>query len=234
MASVLLVEDDPSIRTHLTDFLSGQGHVVRSTSHGFEALREVTQRSPDIVILDLGLPDLDGIDVLRMIRGISQVPVLVATARDEEAEVIRLLNTGADDYVVKPFSGGELLARLGAVLRRTTSRSAPGTAYAKASSDTVRVGGLLIDPGARTAHLDGVQVPLTRREFDLLLYLARHSGRVVSRQRILTDVWRQAYVEDQTLDVHVSALRRKLGERAARPRYLHTVRGVGIKLVSPA
>ncbi|MEU6083509.1 response regulator transcription factor [Streptomyces sp. NPDC047108] len=245
MASVLLVEDDPVIRSALIEVLSAHGHVVHSASHGFEALREVTQRPPDVVVLDLGLPDLDGTDVLRMLRGISQVPVVVATARDDDAQVIKLLNAGADDYVVKPFSGGQLAARLGAVLRRTSARSAaafpqgaeganaPRNGAIPATPRVIQVGDLQVDPAARTAHLAGHELRLTRREFDLLAYLAAHADQVVSRRRILADVWRQPYVEDQTIDVHLSALRRKLGERASQPRYLHTVRGIGIKLVAP-
>jgi DNA-binding response OmpR family regulator len=249
MASVLLVEDDPVIRSALIEVLSAHGHVVRSASQGFEALREVTQWAPDVVVLDLGLPDLDGTDVLRMLRGISQVPVVVATARDDDAEVIKLLNAGADDYVVKPFSGGQLAARLGAVLRRTAAGAAagpyvPGAPGPDAVNGTpaggipvvpraIQVGELLVDPAARTAHLAGRELRLTRREFDLLAYLAAHADQVVSRRRILADVWRQPYVEDQTIDVHLSALRRKLGERPSKPRYLHTVRGIGIKLVAP-
>ncbi|MDK1472165.1 response regulator transcription factor [Streptomyces sp. 549] len=231
MATVLLVEDDPAIRARLIEVLTGNGYAVRSSGHGFEALREVTQRPPDIVVLDLGLPDIDGTDVLRMLRGISQIPVLVATARDDEAEIIRLLNAGADDYLVKPFSGGQLAARLGAVLRRSQVAASPSAAPGRPQE--VRVGGLVVDPEARSAILDGRELQLTRREFDLLAYLAERAGRVVSRRRILADVWRESYVEDQTIDVHVSSLRRKLGERAAQPRYLHTVRGVGMKLVAP-
>ncbi|WP_166629884.1 response regulator transcription factor [Streptomyces sp. GC420] len=254
MASVLLVEDDPVIRSGLIEALSAHGHVVHSAAQGFEALREVTRRPPDIVVLDLGLPDLDGTDVLRMLRGISQVPVVVATARDDDAEVIKLLNAGADDYVVKPFSGGQLAARLGAVLRRTDrDRTAgygppgggPGPAEASGADAgagagtavqrprTVQVGELVVDTLARSAHLAGRELKLTRREFDLLAYLAAHADQVISRRRLLAEVWRRPYVEDQTIDVHLSALRRKMGERAARPRYLHTVRGIGIKLVAP-
>lgn len=179
------------------------------------------------MVLDLGLPDLDGLDVLRMIRGISRVPVLVATARDDESEIIRLLNAGADDYLVKPFSGGQLAARLAAVLRR----SVPADVRA-ARRPVLEVADLRIDPTARTAHLAGRELPLTRREFDLLAYLAANADQVISRQRILAEVWQQPYVEDQTVDVHLSALRRKMGEKARKPRYLHTVRGIGIKLVS--
>ncbi|MGF1428016.1 response regulator transcription factor [Kitasatospora sp. LaBMicrA B282] len=241
MTSVLVVEDDPMIRASLIHVLTSHQLVVRSTSDGFGALREITRWQPDAVVLDLGLPDIDGADALRMIRGLSQVPVLVATARDDDAEIIKLLNAGADDYLVKPFSGGQLVARLSAVLRRC---AAPGGAPdagdptrvgdpTGAGQGPLVVGELRIDALARTVHLAGREVGLTRREFDLLTYLARNCGRVVSRRKILADVWRQPYVDEQTVDVHLSCLRRKLGERASRPRYLHTVRGVGVKLVSP-
>ncbi|MEU8777020.1 response regulator transcription factor [Streptomyces sp. NPDC048606] len=240
MPSVLVVEDDPSIRQSLIEVLTEQGYAVRSAADGFGALREVTQSPVDAVVLDLGLPDLDGGDALRMIRGISSVPVLVATARDDESEIINILNAGADDYLVKPFSGGQLLARLSAVLRRTGGVPAAGGAVGAAAPPQAAepprpsvVGELAVDPGARTAHLAGRELRLTRREFDLLAFLAHHSGQVVSKRRLLTEVWREPYVDDQTVDVHLSSLRRKLGERAAAPRYLLTVRGVGIKLVAP-
>jgi DNA-binding response OmpR family regulator len=231
MASLLVVEDDPGIRASLIDILTGCGHVVRSAADAFSGLREVTQTQLDAVILDLGLPDLDGSDALRMIRGISQVPVLVVTARDEDAEIIRLLNAGADDYLVKPFSGGQLTARLGAVLRRVEGSAAYDGP--SATRGPVHVGELRVDPLARTAHLGDEELRLTRREFDLLAYLAAHVGVVVSKRTLLTEVWREPYVDDQTVNVHLSALRRKLGEQASRPRYLRTVRGVGIKLVAP-
>jgi DNA-binding response OmpR family regulator len=240
MPSVLVVEDDPAIRASLIEVLSEHGHAVRSVGDGFGALREITQAHIDAVVLDLGLPDLDGADALRMIRGLSRVPVIVATARDDDAEIIRLLDAGADDYLVKPFSGGQLAARLGAVLRRAGGSLAPETVQGQvlhegplSSAGTVVVGGLRIDPSARTVHLDGAEVQLTRREFDLLAFLAHHVNQVVSKRRILAEVWREPYVDDQTIDVHLSALRRKLGEQGARPRYLWTVRGVGIKMVTP-
>ncbi|WP_327260553.1 response regulator transcription factor [Streptomyces sp. NBC_01232] len=242
MPSVLVVEDDPSIRQSLIEVLAEHGYAVRSVGDGFGALREVTQTPVDAVVLDLGLPDLDGGDALRMIRGISSVPVLVATARDDEAEIIKLLNAGADDYLVKPFSGGQLIARLSAVLRRTSHVAPGGAAHTvqgarpAPAAEPLRattVGELAVDPGARTAYLAGRELHLTRREFDLLAFLAHHTGQVVSKRRLLTEVWREPYVDDQTVDVHLSSLRRKLGERAAAPRYLLTVRGVGIKLVAP-
>ncbi|WP_280724206.1 response regulator transcription factor [Kitasatospora sp. MAA4] len=240
MSSVLVVEDDPAIRTSLIEVLTGHGLLVRSSPDGFGALREITRWLPDAVVLDLGLPDLDGAEALRMIRGLSQVPVLVATARDDDAEIIRLLNAGADDYLVKPFSGGQLIARLTAVLRRSAASGAgpgalgaPGGAPDPGHAPMV-TGELRIDPLARTVHLGDREVGLTRREFDLLAFLARNAGRVISKRQLLAEVWRQPYVEEQTVDVHLSGLRRKLGERASRPRYLHTVRGVGVKLVSPS
>ncbi|MEV6786484.1 response regulator transcription factor [Streptomyces sp. NPDC051098] len=226
MASVLVVEDDPVIRAALTEVLSAHGYAIKTAHQGFEALREVTQAPPDIVVLDLGLPDLDGLDVLRMIRGISRVPVLVATARDDDREVIRLLNAGADDYMVKPFSGGQLAARIAAVLRR----SAPDANRDR--EPVLQVADLRIDTLARTVHLADHELSLTRREFDMLAYLAANADQVMSRTRILSEVWQQPYLEDQTVDVHLSSLRRKLGEKASHPRYLHTVRGIGIKLVS--
>jgi DNA-binding response OmpR family regulator len=177
------------------------------------------------VILDLGLPDLDGLELLKMIRAVSQVPVIVATARDDEAEIVKVLDAGADDYVVKPFSGEQIDARLRAVLRRVA---------AGPDSSAVEVGDLSIDGRAREAQLGGQSLELTRKEFDLLAYLADHVGDVVSKRELLAEVWRQPYGGgDKTVDVHLSWLRKKLGETAAEPRYLHTVRGVGVKLVAP-
>ncbi|MBO2446785.1 response regulator transcription factor [Actinomadura barringtoniae] len=225
MASVLVVEDDANVRTALIRELSARAHVVRSVGTAMDALREVTQAPPDVVILDLGLPDLDGAEVLKMLRGVSDVPVIIATARDDEPEIVRLLNAGADDYLIKPFSAEHLVARLSAVLRRA-GRTGP--------TAELRVGGLLIDLDRREVTLEGQSLELTRREFDLLAYLAARPGRVVARRELLAEVWRQAYGDDQTIDVHLSWLRRKLGETAAKPRYLHTVRGVGVRLAEPA
>jgi DNA-binding response OmpR family regulator len=225
MANVLVVEDDPMVRAALIRELAQRRHSVRNVGTALEALREVAQATPDVVLLDLGLPDLDGAEALRMIRGVSDVPVIVATARGDEAEIIRLLDAGADDYVIKPFSGAHLNARMGAVLRRTGKTAEP--------SPVLTVGGLRIELDSRLASLDGNPLDLTRREFDLLAHLAATPGRVVPRRELLTEVWRQSYGDDQTIDVHLSWLRRKLGETAARPRYLHTVRGVGVRLSAP-
>jgi DNA-binding response OmpR family regulator len=224
MARVLIVEDDPLVRSAMVADLTQRAHAVRTAGTALDGIREVSQHPPEIVVLDLGLPDLDGQNALKMIRAVTGTPVIVATARDEEAEIIRLLNAGADDYLVKPFSGEHLAARIAALLRRAGPPSA---------ATVIRAGGLHLDLARREVLLDGAPLELSRREFDLLAYLAARPGVVVPRQELLTEVWRQSYGEDQTIDVHVSWLRRKLGETAARPRYLRTVRGVGVMLDPP-
>jgi two-component system, OmpR family, KDP operon response regulator KdpE len=228
VAQLLLVEDDASIRLALVRALTERGHAVTSTTTAMDALQQVVAAPPDLVILDLGLPGLDGYEALRMLRAVSKVPVVVATARDDEADIVRALNAGADDYLVKPFGPGQIDARVRAVLRRAGdagwSRAAP-----------IQVGGLWLDGGAYEAVLDGIPLELSRREFDLLHYLALHAGQVVPKRDLLTHVWRMPYGgADKTIDVHVAWLRRKMGETAQEPRYLHTVRGVGIKLAAPA
>ncbi|WP_436789555.1 response regulator transcription factor [Yinghuangia sp. YIM S10712] len=228
MALVLVVEDDQLVRSALIRHLTREKHGVRGVGTALEALREVTRHPFDVVVLDLGLPDLDGGEALKMLRGISNVPVIIATARDDEAEVVRLLNAGADDYVTKPFSGEHLEARMAAVLRRAGGRAGDGDA-----GDVLRIGGLRVDLRRRVADLDGTPLHLSRREFDLLGFLAARAGSVVPRREILAAVWGQSYGDDQTIDVHLSWLRRKLGETARQPRYLHTVRGVGVKLEAP-
>ena len=225
MASVLVIEDDQRIRETLARSLADAGHAVRTEARGADALSVVVDWRPDVVVLDLGLPDLDGVDVLRMVRSVSAVPVIVATARDDDAEIVRVLDAGADDYVVKPYSAAHLDARIRAVLRRAAAPSAaPG-------SSAVTIDALVIDPERRVATLAGEPLELSRLEFDLLAHLARRSPEVVTRRELLAEVWRQPHGgADKTIDVHLSWLRRKLGESASEPRYLHTVRGVGIKL----
>lgn len=225
MATILVVEDDEYVRSAIIQELSRRRHAVRSAGRALDALREITQNPPDAVILDLGLPDLDGSEALKMVRSVSSVPVIVATARDDETEIVRLLEAGADDYLVKPFSGDHLNARLEAVLRRARATARPST---------LRVGALAVDLNRREAVLNGTPLTLTRREFDLLAYLAARADRVVPRRELLTEVWQQSYGDDQTIDVHLSWLRRKLGESASAPRYLHTVRGVGVMLITPS
>lgn len=222
----MLIEDDARIRSAVARTLEARGHAVRSASAGLPGLQQVVDEPPDVVVLDLGLPDVDGREVLKMIRAVSDVPVVVATARDDDAEIIETLDSGADDYVVKPFSAEHLDARLRAVLRRT--RGADDT------PPTIRVGGLDVDLGARQATLDGRALDLSRKEFELLHRLAASAGQVVTKRQLLADIWQQPFGgADKTVDVHLSWLRRKMGESAAEPRYLHTVRGVGVKLVAP-
>jgi DNA-binding response OmpR family regulator len=228
MATVLLVEDDHVVRGAMLRSLADRGHAVHAVGTALDALRRVAAETPDLVVLDLGLPDLDGADALRMLRGITDVPIIIATARDDEQTVVRLLRAGADDYMVKPFTGAHLDARITTVLRRV------GRASRTAQPAVHEVGALRVDVGERSACLDGDPLALTRKEFDLLAYLAARPGRVVSRRELLEEVWRQPSVgEDQTIDVHLYWLRRKLGESAAKPRYLRTVRGVGFRLVAP-
>jgi DNA-binding response OmpR family regulator len=221
-----LVEDDPRIRDALTRAMQLLGHRVISAEAGLPGLQVIVSDEPDIVILDLGLPDIDGLELLRMIRAVSPVPVIVATARDDESDIIATLDAGADDYVVKPFSAEQLDARVRAVLRRRQ--------FADGGSP-VRVGELHIDPPSREVRLAGELLDLSRKEFDLLHYLATRPGRVVSKRELLASIWDQPYGgADKTVDVHLSWLRRKLGETARSPGYLRTVRGVGVKLVDPS
>jgi two-component system, OmpR family, KDP operon response regulator KdpE len=226
VAQVLLVEDDVKIRGMLARGLAEHGHAVASAVTAMAGLQQTLRERPDLVVLDLGLPDLDGAELLRMLRAVSKVPVIVATARDADEEVVRLLNQGADDYVIKPFTAAQLEARIRAVLRRA--------ANGEAADPVVVVGGLRVDPRAREVSLDGNALELTPREFELLHYLAAHAGEVVSKRELMTEVWHLPYGgADKTVDVHLAWLRHKLGETAAQARYLHTVRGVGVKLTPP-
>jgi DNA-binding response OmpR family regulator len=225
MASLLLVEDDDRIRSALVRSLSTQGHAVTCATTGRAGLDQALADRPDLVVLDLGLPDIDGGKLLRMLRAVSTVPVIIATARDDDDQVVALLEAGADDYVVKPFTAQTLGARIGAVLRR----SDPSTPEAP-----VVVGDLTVDLRGRTASLAGRALDLRPREFELLAFLACRPGEVISRRTIMAEVWNLPYGgADKTVDVHVSWLRRKLGESAMEPRLIHTVRNVGIKLDDP-
>jgi two-component system, OmpR family, KDP operon response regulator KdpE len=226
MAKVLIVEDDERVRLPLVHSLTARGHCVTEASSGLPALQSVVDTPPDVVILDLGLPDIDGGDLLKMLRAVSGVPLIVGTARDDEREIVRLLDAGADDYIVKPFSAEQVDARIRALLRRTSAADEPAR---------VEVGELVIDPAARMAALAGEPLELSRKEFDLLLYLSRRPGIVVTKQELLAEIWGQPFGGiEKTVDTHLSWLRAKLGESASAPRYLQTVRGVGIKLRAPS
>jgi len=225
VADVLIVEDDATIRTALVRALTARQHSTMTAPTAMDGLQSLVEHRPDVVLLDLGLPDLDGASLLAMIRAVSDVPVIVVSARDEGAGIVALLNAGADDYLVKPFAPDQLDARIRAVLRRAELVKGAGP---------VTVGGIVVDARARTALLDGVPLDLSPKEFDLLYYLAERSGEVVGKRELLAKVWNQPYGgADKTVDVHLSWLRRKLGESAETPRYLHRVRGVGVKLAPP-
>ncbi len=225
MTSVLVVEDDDAIRSGVVRGLRQRGFSVTSVGAGLPAIEQVTQEAPDVVLLDLGLPDVDGMRVLAMVRAISAVPVIVITAQDDDRLIVAALDGGADDYVVKPFGIDQVAARTRAILRRGGANS---------TVEPYVVGELVVDARSRTATLQGQLLELARKEFELLLALASRHGEVVTRRELLDEIWQMPYGGgDRTVDVHLSWLRRKLGETAAEPRYLHTVRGVGVKLVDP-
>jgi DNA-binding response OmpR family regulator len=227
VAQLLVVEDDERIRTALIRALRERGHVVSSAGTALAGLRQAVEDRPDLVVLDLGLPDLDGRELLRMLRAVSTVPVIVATARDDDESVVQALDAGADDYVLKPFPASQLDARIRAVLRRAAGAT-------EGAAVPVTVADLTLDPRSRRVTHAGAPVELSPKEFDLLAYLAARAGTVVSKRELLSEVWRLPYGgSDKTVDVHLSWLRRKLGESAARPRLLQTVRGVGVRLAEP-
>ncbi len=211
---VLVVEDDAGIAAQLVSGLTREGYLVSHAASGAEAL---AQEPPDLVLLDLGLPDADGVDVCRALRDRSDVPIMVITARGEEADRVLALDLGADDYLVKPFGFGELTARMRAVLRRTLPPA----------SEVYRYGRLAVDGRSRRVLLAGEEIALTGREFDILHSLVMEPGRVVSREEIFSRVWDEHwYGPTKVLDVHIAALRRKLG----RPAMIETVYGRGFRL----
>ena len=218
---ILVVEDDPSISAPLRDGLAREGFDVEVASTGAAAL---AAGPADLVLLDLGLPDLEGSVVCQRLRAKSAVPIIVVSARGEEIDRVVLLELGADDYVVKPFGFRELVARIRAVSRRTSTTDQP------ANPTEVRVGPLHIDRRSRMVEFDGSQVDLTPKEYDLLLFLAADAGAVRSREQLIHDVWDEHWWgSTKTLDVHVASLRKKL-----RPELIETVRSVGYRLVALA
>ncbi|MGI8310406.1 response regulator transcription factor [Saccharopolyspora sp. ASAGF58] len=213
---VLLVEDDDGVANALVEVLAAHGHRPTRVSRGADALTR--HREHDLVLLDLGLPDADGLDVLRKLRRIGPIPVVVLTARGEERMIVRGLRSGADDYLVKPVRMAELLARIEAVARRARL---PG-----AAADEVQVGDVYVELRTRRVRVDGRDVELTPKEFDVLAVLAGEAGSAVSRQRLMDEVWGDAYLAvSRSLDVHIAQLRAKL----ARPELLVTIRGFGYR-----
>jgi two-component system, OmpR family, response regulator RegX3 len=226
--TVLLVEDERSITEPLKEALAREGFDATVAPSAAEALERTRELKPDVVLLDVMLPDGSGFDVCRELRRESRVPIIMVTARGDEADRIVGLELGADDYVTKPFSAREVAARIRAVLRRAEDGGV------ESEGGAVVVGELRVEPARRTAALAGRELELSRKEFDVLALLAAESGRVVTRERLLEEVWETTWFgSTKTLDVHVSALRRKLGDDPAAPTYLHTVRGVGFRLQAP-
>jgi DNA-binding response OmpR family regulator len=225
VARIVLIEDDVDIRRLVAGALAAEGHDVDSADRGLSGLELAVKGGADLVIMDLGLPDVDGTELLRMIRAVSKVPIVIITARGADDVVVATLDAGADDYLVKPFSVAQLEARVRAVLRRRVEDDSAGL---------LEVGDLVIDVPARMAALGGRALDLSPKEFDLLKLLVERSGEVMSKRELLAEVWREPYGgADHTVDVHLSWLRKKLGETASEPRYIHTVHGVGVKLVDP-
>jgi two-component system response regulator RegX3 len=221
--TILLVEDEESITTPLAAALERDGFAAAVVRTAADAIEHGRRLAPDLVLLDLGLPDGSGFDVCRELRAASQVPIIILSARGEETDRVVGLELGADDYVVKPFSAREVVARIRAVLRRAGAPETPG-------GGPVELGELRLDPARRAVTLAGKPLELSRKEFDLLALLVREAGSVVSRERLIDEVWDVNWFgSTKTLDVHVSGLRRKLGDDPASPRYLHTVRGVGFR-----
>ena len=222
--NALLVEDDPRLATLTSTYLQRHGINVTHVVEGRRGLHEALHGRFDVVLLDLTLPDQDGLVVCRELRAASGVPIIVLTARGEEADRVMGLELGADDYLPKPFSARELLARIRAVVRRATGRAGPPV-------DVVRVGDLALDPGARRATLRGDALALTSYEFSLLYALASRAGRVLSREQIIGLAGGNPEESfDRSIDVHISRLRHKLGDNPRQPRMLKTVRGVGYVL----
>jgi len=228
---VTVIEDEASISDPLRSALEREGYAVSVEPTGNGGLESVRRGEPDIVLLDLNLPDLDGRDVCRAIRQTSDVPIIMLTARGLETDRVVGLELGADDYLVKPFSMAELIARIRAVLRRTGDRAAP----APATSTAIEIGEVSIDPATHVATHAGATLDLPRREFDLLHTLMAHAGIVLARNKLMDEVWGVDWFgSTKTLDVHIAGLRRRLGDDAHEPRYIHTVRGVGFRFASPA
>ncbi|HYC81414.1 MAG TPA: response regulator transcription factor [Solirubrobacterales bacterium] len=224
---VLVVDDEPTIVEIVGRYLERAGYEASGAGDGFEAIERAAARRPDLVVLDLMLPGIDGIEVMRRLRELPGPPlaVILLTARGEESDRLVGLRQGADDYVVKPFSPAELVARVGAVLRRTRP------AETDAEEPPIELGPLRIEPASRRVILDGEEVGLTMREFDLLAFLAAHPGRVYSRDQLMESVWGEPYFEDtSTVTVHIRRLRAKLGDDPAEPRFIETVWGVGYRL----
>lgn len=222
---ILVIEDEVPIRRFLRIAVESAGFVLTEADRGRLGIERTATEAPDLVVLDLGLPDMDGKQVIAAIREWSQVPILVLSVRDAETEKIAALDAGADDYVTKPFATGELLARIRALLR---NRKAP-----ESERSAIVIGALGIDLAAHQVRVDGQEVKLTRKEFDVLALLARHAGRLVTHKQLLTTVWGPAHAADaHYLRIAIGHIRDKLGDDAGNPRFILTEPGVGYRLVT--
>lgn len=225
-ARILVIDDEAPIRRFLRVALEAEGHGVIEAGTAREGLAMAAREAPGLVVLDLGLPDADGLSVLRDLRGWSPVPVLILSVRADESDKVEALDAGAQDYVVKPFGVKEFLARVRGLLRDRSSEAVPSL---------LTIGALRIDAADHSATVDGIPLHLTRREFDLLWMLASHRGRLVTQEMILRAIWGPAHAEDsQYLRVYVRQLRQKLGDDAANPRFIATEPGLGYRFLDPA
>jgi len=225
---VLVVDDEVAIRRFLRAGLDVEAYELLEAGTGQEAITQAAMRAPDLMLLDLGLPDIDGFEVVRRIREWSSLPIIVLSAREKEGDKIKALDAGADDYITKPFSMGELLARIRVALRRNHPAAGDG------EESVVEVGDLRIDFARRCVALAGVEVKLTPIEYRLLIALARRAGRVMTREQLLREVWGPAYTtQHHYLRVYMAQLRHKLERTPARPRVLLTEPGVGYRLREP-
>jgi DNA-binding response OmpR family regulator len=231
MSRILIVDDEPNLRHTVGYNLQREGHEVVQAADGEAGLDAAENQPPDLVVLDLMLPGIDGLEVCRRLRQRSAVPILMLTARDTEIDRVVGLEVGADDYLPKPFSMRELLARVRAILRRA---ALDRVAQAPAAPKQIVVDGLTVYPARRRVDVNGAPIALKPREFDLLAFLASHPGQVFSRSQLLNQVWGFEFAGDtRTVDVHVRTLRTKLGDRADESSWIETVWGVGYRLREP-
>ena len=226
---VLVVDDEVDLAELVAEYLRKAGLDVEVRHDGTDAVAAVREYAPDVLVLDLGLPGIDGIEVCRQVRTFSDCHVLMLTARDDEVDKIVGLSVGADDYVTKPFSPRELVARVQAMLRRARTRPVP--VPSEPAGQGLVIGDLVVDEAARQVHLGGAPVALTRIEFDLLAALAAHPQLVLSRRQLVEMVWDTHWTGDAHLvDVHIGRIRKKLGDEVTSPRFIHTIRGVGYRM----
>jgi two-component system alkaline phosphatase synthesis response regulator PhoP len=226
--TILVVDDDENLRRLVAAYLESEGYEVEQSADADAAFQRVEKHEPDLILLDLMLPGLSGLEVARRLRAKRPIPILMLTARGSEDDVLQGFDAGADDYLVKPFSPKVLVARVRAILRRS------GAGLQEEEEKALTVGGISIDRKTREVRVEGREVELTTTEFDLLRVLAEHPGWVYSREELLESVWGYNYLGDSRLvDVHIANLRKKIGDDPADPQFVRTVRGVGYKLQSP-